>query len=90
MKDLSAETDEHSHLKADPDNGHEIGAPMPGKIFKLSVKVGDEVEEGDVLLVTEAMKMETNIKASKNGVVRELLFGEGDQVEQGDLLVVLD
>lgn len=90
VKDLSAVTDEVSHLKADPDNGHEIGAPMPGKIFKMMFNVGDEVEEGDVLLVTEAMKMETNIKASKCGVIKDLLFGEGDQVEQGDLLVILD
>ena len=90
VKDFSVEADEASHVKADPDNGHEIGAPMPGKIFKMMVSVGDEVAEGDVLLVTEAMKMETNVKAKKAGVVRELVFGEGDQVDQGDLLVVLD
>jgi pyruvate carboxylase len=63
---------------------------MPGTIFKMMFNVGDEVEEGDVLLVTEAMKMETNIKALKCGVIKDLLFGEGDQVEQGDLLVILD
>ena len=90
VKDLSVESDEQSHVKADPDNRHEIGAPMPGRIFKLQVKVGDTVEAGDVLLVTEAMKMETNVKAVKKGTVRELVFGEGDAVEQGDLLVVLD
>ena len=90
VKDFSVETDESSHVKADPDNGHEIGAPMPGKIFKMMVNIGDEVTEGDVLLVTEAMKMETNVKAKKAGVIRELVFGEGDQVDQGDLLVVLD
>ncbi|MBN1959082.1 MAG: pyruvate carboxylase [Desulfuromonadales bacterium] len=90
VTDLSVETDDSRHVKADPDNGHEIGAPMPGKIFKLMVKVGDEVSAGDVLLVTEAMKMETNVKAQKNGVVKELMFGEGDQVEQDDLLIVLD
>ena len=90
VKDLSVEADESSHVKADPDNGHEVGAPMPGKIFKIMFKVGDQVSEGDVLLVTEAMKMETNVKAKKDGVVKELMFAEGDQVEQGDLLVVLD
>jgi len=63
---------------------------MPGKIFKMMVNVGDEVAEGDVLLVTEAMKMETNVKAKRDGVVKQLVFGEGDQVEQGDLLIVLD
>lgn len=90
VKDLSFETEEESHRKADPDNGHEIGAPMPGKIFKMMVGVGDAVDEGDVLLVTEAMKMETNVKAARKGVVKDMLFGEGAQVEQGDLLVVLD
>lgn len=89
IQDLSAEADESSHIKADPDNGHEIGAPMPGKIFKIAVKVGDEVTAGDVLLVTEAMKMETNVRAGRDGVIKELLFDEGDQVEQGDLLIVL-
>jgi len=88
--DLSAETDDTSHVKADPDDIKEVGAPMPGKIFKLIVSVGDEVAEGDVLLVTEAMKMETNVKAKKTGVVKELIFGEGDQIEQGDLLLVFE
>ncbi len=63
---------------------------MPGKIFKMMVSEGDKVAEGDVLMVTEAMKMETNIKAKKNGVIKELIFGEGDQVGQGDLLVVFE
>ena len=88
IKDESVEADEASHVKADPENAKEVGAPMPGKIFKILVSAGDEVKEGDVLLVSEAMKMETNIKAKKNGVIKELLFGEGDQIDQGDLLVV--
>lgn len=90
VRDDSVESDESSHVKADPDNGKEVGAPMPGKIFKLMVKVGDEVKEGDVMLVTEAMKMETNIKAKKAGVIKDLIFGEGDQVDQGDLLLVFE
>jgi pyruvate carboxylase len=90
IKDLSVESDEASHVKADPDDPKEIGAPMPGKIFKVMVSEGDEVAEGDVLLVTEAMKMETNVKANKSGVIKELVFGEGDQIDQGDLLVVIE
>ena len=62
---------------------------MPGKIFKLLVNVGDEVKAGETLLSTEAMKMETNVKAKEDGVVKEVLFKEGDQVQQGDLLVIL-
>ncbi|WP_027715782.1 pyruvate carboxylase [Desulfuromonas sp. TF] len=90
IKDLSAVTEIVSHAKADPDDFKEVGAPMPGKIFKVLVAVGDQVKEGDILLSTEAMKMETNVKAKKEGVVREILFKEGDQVNQGDLLVVLE
>ena len=90
VKDLAVETEEVSHVKADPEDAKQIGAPMPGKLFKLLVAVGDEVKEGDTLLSTEAMKMETNIKARKDGKVKELLFKEGDQVQQGDLLAVLE
>jgi len=90
VKDLSVESDEASHEKADPGNSKHVGAPMPGKVFKVAVAVGDEVKEGDTLVTTEAMKMETNVKSKRDGVVKEVLFKEGDQVDQGDLLVVLD
>ncbi|PNU19639.1 pyruvate carboxylase [Geothermobacter hydrogeniphilus] len=89
VKDLSVETEGTAHVKADPDDEKQVGAPMPGKIFKLLVNVGDEVAEGDTLLATEAMKMETNVKAKLAGTVKEILFAEGDQVDQDDLLVVL-
>jgi pyruvate carboxylase len=89
VKDLSVESDVAEHRKADPDDAKQIGAPMPGKIFKLMVTVGQEVKAGETLLSSEAMKMETNVKAKEDGVVKEVLFKEGDQVQQGDLLVVL-
>ncbi|PLX89549.1 MAG: pyruvate carboxylase [Desulfuromonas sp.] len=90
VKDLSVESDEASHEKADPANTKHVGAPMPGKIFKMLVSVGEKVAAGDTLLTTEAMKMETNVKAKVDGVVGEIRFNEGGQVEQGDLLVVLE
>ena len=90
VKDLSAETDVVSHEKADPANVKHVGAPMPGKIFKTMAAVGEKVSAGETLLTTEAMKMETNIKAKVDGVVAEVRFGEGDQVDQGDLLVILE
>ena len=77
VQDLSVKSDESAHRKADPDNSKEIGAPMPGKVFKLMVSVGDEVKAGDTLLSTEAMKMETNIKAKEDGKVKDILFKEG-------------
>ncbi|MFO7983079.1 MAG: pyruvate carboxylase [Desulfuromonadales bacterium] len=90
VKDLSVTSDEVAHRKADPENPKEVGAPMPGKVFKLLVNAGDEVEEGEVLLTTEAMKMETNVKAPRNGVVSEVFVSEGGQVTPGDLLVTFE
>jgi pyruvate carboxylase len=62
---------------------------MPGKVLKVSIKVGDEVKSGDILMVTEAMKLEANIKSRTDGKILEVKFDEGDKVEKGDLLVVL-
>jgi pyruvate carboxylase len=63
---------------------------MPGKVFKILVNPGDKVSVGDTLLSTEAMKMETNIKAREEGVIAEVLGQEGKQVQQGDLLLILE
>jgi pyruvate carboxylase len=90
VKDESVKTDEVAHVKADPANLKHVGAPMPGKVFKLMVTVGEKVSAGDTLLTTEAMKMETNVKAKVDGVVAEVRFEQGAQVGQGDLLVVLE
>jgi pyruvate carboxylase len=62
---------------------------MPGKVLKVAVKPGDEVKAGAVLVVTEAMKMETNVKSKADGKVVEVKYKEGDKVEKEDLLVVL-
>lgn len=66
-----------------------IAAPLPGTIMEISVKVGDIVKKGDKLLVMEAMKMENNVLAEKDGVVEKLNVREGDSVLQGDVLVEL-
>ena len=89
VRDLSAQTDEVVREKADKGNPKHVGAPMPGKILKLTLKPGDEIKAGDVLVVTEAMKMETNIKAKEDGKIAEVKFKEGDKVEKEDLLIVL-
>ena len=90
VQDMSVELEGSSAVKADPDDQKQVGAPMPGKIFKMNVAVGDKVKEGDTLLSTEAMKMETNVKAKKDGIVKEILVNEGDQVGQDDLLLTLE
>jgi biotin carboxyl carrier protein len=64
-----------------------VEAPLPGNIFKILVKEGDTIKKGDTLLVMEAMKMENNVLAEKDGVVSSIKVKEGDAVLQGDLLI---
>jgi pyruvate carboxylase len=89
VRDQSAARDDTARVKADKANPKHVGAPMPGKVVKVNVKPGDEVAAGTTLFVTEAMKMETNVKAKAAGRVAEVRFPEGAKVEKEDLLVVL-
>ena len=66
-----------------------IDAPMPGKIVRVLVKEGDAVEDGQGLIVVEAMKMENELRSPKAGVVRELHAQEGQPVEAGAKLAVV-
>ena len=66
-----------------------IDAPMPGKVVRVLVKVGDEVAEGQGLIVVEAMKMENELKSPKAGKVTELHAVEGAAVESGAKLAVV-
>ena len=90
VRDNSAQTTVKERVKADKFNKHQIGAPMPGKIFKIVAKPGEDVKAGDVVIVTEAMKMETNIKSPIDGKVKEVLYDVGEAIEKDDLLVVLE
>lgn len=65
-------------------------APMPGKVVRVLVSVGDEVGERDGLVVVEAMKMENELKAPKRGRVKELLVQEGVSVEAGRVLAIVE
>lgn len=64
-------------------------APMSGKIIKVKVKKGDAVKIGDVLCTLEAMKMENEVTASRNGVIEEVMVQEGKTVNTDDILVVI-
>jgi len=75
--------------KAEQGNWQEVGASMPGKVVKILVQPGDTVGKGADLLVTEAMKMETALRAPRHAVVEELLVRQGDVVESADLLLRL-
>jgi biotin carboxyl carrier protein len=67
-----------------------IFAPMPGKIVRVIVAEGDEVEAGQPLVVVEAMKMQNEIKATKNGKITKIAVKEATAVNAGDLLVIVE
>ncbi|XKE44949.1 sodium-extruding oxaloacetate decarboxylase subunit alpha [Halomonas organivorans] len=69
--------------------GETISAPLAGNIFKVNVSPGDSVAEGDVVIILEAMKMETEVRAASAGTVSAVKVSEGDSVAVGDALVVL-
>ena len=69
--------------------GEEVKAALPGNILRIEVEEGDEVAEGDVLLVVEAMKMETEIKSPKAGTVNAIEVAQGDKIVTGQTLVVI-
>jgi oxaloacetate decarboxylase alpha subunit len=70
-------------------SGQPVKAVLAGNIFKVHVKPGDAVNEGDPLLVVEAMKMETVVSAPRSGEVTDVLVREGDKVAVGDQLVAI-
>ena len=70
-------------------SGEVVKSPMPGNILKINVVQGQKVEEGDVLLVLEAMKMENEIVATKSGTVAQIVAAKGAVVETGAPLVVI-
>lgn len=65
-------------------------SPLPGTVIAVHVSAGQSVEDGTLLMVVEAMKMEHKITAHASAVVREVRFAAGDRVDAGDLLVVLE
>ncbi|MFP4605560.1 MAG: biotin/lipoyl-containing protein [Bacteroidales bacterium] len=68
----------------------QVKAPLPGNIFKMLVKEGDEVKKGDKLMIMEAMKMENNVLAEKDGKVASIKVKEGDSVLQNDILAEIE
>ncbi len=66
-----------------------IITPIPGQIISITVSLGEQVRNGQKLLVLEAMKLENSITATMDGTVSEILIAEGDVVNQGQPLIVL-
>lgn len=70
-------------------NAETVSAPLAGNIWKIHSKIGQLVKEGDILLILEAMKMETEIRAARDGVIESVTVSEGDAVQVGDALVAI-
>jgi len=66
-----------------------VKAPIPGLVLKINHKIGDLVKIGDTVVVLEAMKMQNDIQASKDGAIKEIKVAEGQNVLEGDVLVVI-
>ena len=80
-----------SRARAGDDRGpRKVVAPMPGKVVRLLVSEGDEVESGRGVAVVEAMKMQNEIKSPKRGTVRKILVSEGAAVNAGDVLAIVE
>lgn len=67
-----------------------IIAPMPGKVVKIPVQKGDHLQAGDIVIVLEAMKMQSNYKVNSECIVKDILVNEGDSVNGNQTLVLLD
>jgi oxaloacetate decarboxylase alpha subunit len=69
--------------------GTDIESPLSGNIFKIMVSQGEEIEEDDVILILEAMKMETEVRSAVSGVVQQIIAKEGDAVQAGQTIMVI-
>lgn len=71
-------------------NGHAIKTPLPGVIIDVKVNAGDVVKKGDTVVVLEAMKMENNINADRDGKVIDIKVAKGDAVADGAVLLIIE
>ncbi|WP_310618517.1 acetyl/propionyl/methylcrotonyl-CoA carboxylase subunit alpha [Flexibacterium corallicola] len=81
-----------NHLQEDAsaeDAGNAVLAPMPGQVKLINFAKGEQVKEGDTLVVTEAMKMEHSLKSPRDGRIANVMIAAGDQVEEGTILIEL-
>ena len=76
--------------KAETGNADHVGAPMPGVIASVAVSAGQKVQDGDLLLTIEAMKMETGLHAERDAVVKAVHVSPGGQIDAKDLLIELE
>jgi len=87
VEDAAVETRRQSRARAESGNDNHVGAPMPGLVAEVKVSVGDAVTRGQALVTLEAMKMQTVIRAERDGKIGEVLVKVGAQVDAKDLLL---
>ena len=73
-----------------PDGELAITAPIPGLVVRVLVAVGDAIEEGQPVVLLEAMKMENELRAMRGGVVKSVIVSAGQRVDQNAPLIVLE
>ena len=80
-----------SRVRATDDHGpRKLTAPMPGKIVRIILAAGAEVEAGAGVVVVEAMKMQNEVKSPKKGTIQKILVSEGAAVNAGDVLAIVE
>ncbi|KAF7788044.1 oxaloacetate decarboxylase, alpha subunit [Pseudoalteromonas rubra] len=89
LKEVEVKDSELMPQSASISSGETLNAPLAGNIFKLHARQGDVVEQGDLVLIMEAMKMETEVRATHSGKITDILVNEGDSVSAGDAIVAL-
>src|SRR6056297_2692758 len=90
IPDRKAKATTAARPKAEVANPNHIGAPMPGVVASVVVKVGQKIKEGDLLLTIEAMKMETGLHAERDAVVKAVHVQAASQIDAKDLLIELE
>ena len=68
----------------------DVEAHITGTVWKIECQLGQQIEEGDTVVIIESMKMEMPVEAEDDGVVKEIVCSEGQSVSEGDTLVVLE
>ena len=79
-----------SRQRDDGDEEAVISSPMPGKIVKILVKVGDKVKAGDTVIIVSAMKMESEYKVKKDRIIKDVKVKEGDTIQSDQPLIVIE
>lgn len=72
------------------DDDNAISSPMPGKVVKILVKIGDKVKAGDTVIIISAMKMESEYKVKSDRVIKDILIKEGDTIDGHQQLIIIE